>query len=145
MKLSMSLEIKCLWNHGMKLSIESGCFIQVLFYFTWHSNIGNNAMKLSTETGLAWNQNWTAWDGALSPITDLVACKRLIKPTQIPIHSCMCSHTLAHTHSYERTHAHRHVFNWNFSFPRKNKSYLQIVMLLLSMKDISKVWFRRHA
>jgi len=51
-QLFMSLEIKCLWNHEMKLSIESGCFIQVLFYFTWHGNIGNNAMKLSTETGL---------------------------------------------------------------------------------------------
>jgi hypothetical protein len=51
-QLSMSLEIKCLWNYGMKLSIESGCFIQISFHFIWHGNLENNAMKLSTETGL---------------------------------------------------------------------------------------------
>jgi hypothetical protein len=51
-QLSMSLEIKCLWNYEMKLSIESGCFIQVLFHFTWHDSLGNNVMKLSTETDL---------------------------------------------------------------------------------------------
>jgi len=50
-QLYMSLEIKCLWNHGMKLSIESGCFLQVSFYFTWHGNPENNAIKLSTDTG----------------------------------------------------------------------------------------------
>jgi len=51
-QLYMSLGIKCLWNYEMKLSIESECFIQVSFYFIWHGSLGNNAMKLSTETGL---------------------------------------------------------------------------------------------
>jgi hypothetical protein len=51
-QLSMSHRIKCLWNYGMKLSIESGCFIRVLFYSIWYGSLGNNKMKLSTETGL---------------------------------------------------------------------------------------------
>jgi len=32
----MSLEIKYLWNHKIKLSIESECFIQILFHKTLH-------------------------------------------------------------------------------------------------------------
>ena len=51
-QLSMSHEIKCLWNYRMKLSIENGYFIRVLFRSVWHGIIENNAMKLSTETGL---------------------------------------------------------------------------------------------
>jgi hypothetical protein len=43
-------EIKCLWNHGMKFSIERGCFIQVLFHFKWRGSLGNNVMKLPSET-----------------------------------------------------------------------------------------------
>jgi hypothetical protein len=51
-QLSMSLGIKCLWNHRMKFSIESGCFIQVSFHFKWRGSLGNNVMKLSIEIGL---------------------------------------------------------------------------------------------
>jgi hypothetical protein len=51
-QLSMSHRIKCLWNYGMKLSIESGCFIRVSFHSIWHGSLGNNKIKLSTETGL---------------------------------------------------------------------------------------------
>jgi len=51
-QLSMSLEIKCLWNYVIKLSIENECFIQVSLHFIWHGNLENNAMKLSTETDL---------------------------------------------------------------------------------------------
>jgi hypothetical protein len=36
----------------MNLSIESECFIQVSFHFIWHDSLENNAIKLSTETGL---------------------------------------------------------------------------------------------
>jgi len=36
----------------MKLSIESGCFIQVLFHFIWHGSLENNKMKLSIGIGL---------------------------------------------------------------------------------------------
>jgi hypothetical protein len=49
----MSHRIKCKWNYRMKLSIETGCFIQVLFNSTWYGSLGNNATKLSTETGLS--------------------------------------------------------------------------------------------
>jgi hypothetical protein len=51
-QLSMSFEIKCLWNHGMKLSIESGGFMQVSFHFTWHGSLGNNVMKLPIKADL---------------------------------------------------------------------------------------------
>jgi hypothetical protein len=51
-QLSMSHRIKCLWNYGVKLSIKSGCFIRVSFHSIWHDSLGNNEMKLSTETGL---------------------------------------------------------------------------------------------
>jgi hypothetical protein len=51
-QLSMSHRIKCLWNYGVKLSIESGCFIRVSFHSIWHGSLENNEMKLSTETGL---------------------------------------------------------------------------------------------
>ena len=51
-QLFMSHRIKCLWNYGIKLSIENGCFIQVSFHSIWHGSLENNAMKLSTETGL---------------------------------------------------------------------------------------------
>jgi hypothetical protein len=51
-QLSMSLRIKCLWNHGIKLSIESRYFIQILFHFKWRGSLENNVMKLPIETGL---------------------------------------------------------------------------------------------
>jgi hypothetical protein len=50
-QLSMSHKINCLWNYGMKLFIESGCFIKVSFHFIWHDSLGNNEMKFSSLSG----------------------------------------------------------------------------------------------
>jgi hypothetical protein len=51
-QVSVSRRIKCIWNYGMKLSIESEYFVQVLFYSVWHDGLGNSEIKLFTETGL---------------------------------------------------------------------------------------------
>jgi hypothetical protein len=40
-QLSMSHRIKYLWNYGIKLSIENGCFIQVSFHSIWHGSLEN--------------------------------------------------------------------------------------------------------
>jgi hypothetical protein len=77
-QLSMSLEFKCYetmeWNSPLKVS-----FIQISFHFTWHDSLGNNDMKLFTETVLlVWSPPYLAqrpgvgpdhasWSGTPSP------------------------------------------------------------------------------
>jgi hypothetical protein len=61
-QLSMSHRIKCIWNYGVKLSIENGCFIRVSFHSIWHGSLENNEIKLSTETGLIVKKITTSGD-----------------------------------------------------------------------------------
>ena len=45
----MSHRIKCLWNHRIKLYIDSGCLMQVLFYSIWHGSLSSFQDKIFNE------------------------------------------------------------------------------------------------
>ena len=53
-QLSMSYEIKCLWNYRTKLPIESGYYIPFMFYFTLYDMVVLKTTPWNSPLRRAW-------------------------------------------------------------------------------------------